>query len=447
MVNINDENPTLSRLIRRYRARAGLTQRQLADFSTVSVRTIRDLEHGRARRPRGETVRLVADGLQLNERERAGLELTAGCQVVAAEPGDEALRAPLPPTPKEELLGRTRELDTLRELLSAGRERLIGITGVAGVGKTRLALEACAERARAGHRVLWSSVPGPRLPHAPAAVGDLVSVAVRALFSDTSAPEPPAPNGALDRLITLVGDRPATLVLDGTSATPPSARLLLLLLRECPSLCVVTTSTPPSGIPGEHVLPLKPLALPGASEGADPTDDTGGGADPGPAVRLFLRAARPWPAPGPDDADTVTAICRRLDGLPRSLELAAPWLEFYTPQALLRCLEEDLIGLLGQELHSSASSEVLSRLSACVRGLGAGERAVLEQLCRSRSGLSIERLAKLCGHTPVACGRTVRTLLRIGLVHTDGHARFRALHLVQALTARSGPVPTVDSAA
>src|SRR5262245_66685677 len=70
------ESP-IGQLIRQHRTRIGLTQRELADFSTVSVRAIRDLEHGKARRPRMDTVRLIADGLRLGPRARADLEHAA----------------------------------------------------------------------------------------------------------------------------------------------------------------------------------------------------------------------------------------------------------------------------------------------------------------------------------------------------------------------------------
>ncbi|MBR8743396.1 helix-turn-helix transcriptional regulator, partial [Nocardiopsis sp. MG754419] len=72
------ENQRFGDLLRRYRSRSGLTQQELADFSTISVRAIRDLEHGRALHPRRDTVRLLGEALRLGDRDRADLLAAAG---------------------------------------------------------------------------------------------------------------------------------------------------------------------------------------------------------------------------------------------------------------------------------------------------------------------------------------------------------------------------------
>lgn len=116
---------TFGGLLRTHRERAGLTQRHLADLTTLSERAIRDLECGRARRPRPATVRLLADGLTLRAEKRAAFLASA--------------RGTVPPPG---LLGRDAELAVLAELLGEDGDRLVTITGVGGVGKTRLAMAA-----------------------------------------------------------------------------------------------------------------------------------------------------------------------------------------------------------------------------------------------------------------------------------------------------------------
>jgi transcriptional regulator with XRE-family HTH domain len=129
-------------LLRSSRVRRGLTQLQLADLSTVSVRTIRDLEMGRVRRPRRDTVRLIADGLGLTGRARARFA------AAARWPGDgERHNGSDPPDPPPaELIGREADLAVLPDLLAAGAHRLDSLIG--DLRATLLVLE----RARFLHR-------------------------------------------------------------------------------------------------------------------------------------------------------------------------------------------------------------------------------------------------------------------------------------------------------
>jgi transcriptional regulator with XRE-family HTH domain len=146
-------------LLKSHRIRRGTTQQQLADLSTVSIRAIRDLELGRSRHPRRDTVRLIADGLRLGSRERARLEAAADQRWAADD-----LRliygasfAP-PPAPLDVLVGRDGEVEALRKLLWSGGHRFVSVTGAGGVGKTRLALAvADALHHGAGFPVLWNS--------------------------------------------------------------------------------------------------------------------------------------------------------------------------------------------------------------------------------------------------------------------------------------------------
>src|SRR3954453_12771784 len=117
-------------LLRTLRTRRGLTQRHLADLSTISVRAIRDLESGRACRPRPDTVRLIADGLCLRGAGRSEFEQTS-----RADHETEPLPAPL-----GLMLGRDTEQAQLRALLASGAQRLVTLTGLAGPGKSRLAM-------------------------------------------------------------------------------------------------------------------------------------------------------------------------------------------------------------------------------------------------------------------------------------------------------------------
>lgn len=216
------------------------------------------------------------------------------------------------------LIGRREALDRLSGLLGAAR--LVTLTGPGGVGKTRLAV-AAAEVLRDGRCateppdgtwfVEFSGVRGGN-------AAGLAQVVATALGISDHAPSAVPVSGTgvqapAEHLAAVLCDRRALLVLDNCEhVIAAAAELTALLLRTAPGLRVLATSQEPLGLPGEEVFPVEPL----------PTAD---------AVRLFTqRAAAAAPgfslSPGTCDADdraAVTEICRRLDGIPLALELAA----------------------------------------------------------------------------------------------------------------------------
>ncbi|WP_282697744.1 helix-turn-helix domain-containing protein [Streptomyces sp. CC208A] len=150
----------LGALIRGHRLRIGLTQRELADLSTISVRAIRDLEKGKALRPRADTVRLIADALRLGPRARAALEEAARRGHQGGAGRHLLLERCAPPAPLHPLIGRQAEATVLADELRSGTERLVTVVGLSGVGKTRLALEAATRLHDTGIPVLWHTAPG-----------------------------------------------------------------------------------------------------------------------------------------------------------------------------------------------------------------------------------------------------------------------------------------------
>uniref|UniRef100_UPI00117AE581 helix-turn-helix domain-containing protein n=1 Tax=Lentzea kentuckyensis TaxID=360086 RepID=UPI00117AE581 len=132
-------------LLRTHRIHAGLTQQQLADFAMVSVRAIRDLECGRTRSPRAETVRLLADGLRLDEGNRATLQQAGG------RPAGPVPVAP--PAPSAVVLGREMEVAALTDLLAADGAGAVGPASVAGRGSAAGRAAAAGGAYVAGHAV------------------------------------------------------------------------------------------------------------------------------------------------------------------------------------------------------------------------------------------------------------------------------------------------------
>ncbi|WP_160095452.1 ATP-binding protein [Rhodococcus sp. T7] len=227
-------------------------------------------------------------------------------------------------------VGRRREIAEVRRLLSVSR--LVTLTGIGGVGKTRLALRVAADSGRAFDEGVW--LVGLAELHDPDRVGDAVSSALHLREGWDAAPETLLEGEFTTRNQLLVLDNCEHLV-------EPVADLTLTLLRACPELRILATSREPLGIGGEAVLRVPPLTTP-------ETTAVGGGLGHYEAVNLFAeRAAMAVPgfAVTEHNQDVVAAICRRLDGLPLAIELAAVRLRVMSVEQILQRLT-DRFGVL-----------------------------------------------------------------------------------------------------
>jgi predicted ATPase len=195
--------------------------------------------------------------------------------------------------------------------------RLLTLTGPGGVGKTRLALEV-AGRVDFGEGVAFVPLAGAA---EPALVPSLVAEALGVI---------PGSDSAAAALTTHLRDRRLLLVLDTFEHVLDAAPLVPDLLASCPRLAVLVTSRAPLRLRGEHEIPVRALELPPAEHGGDPESS--------PAVALFVeraRAVKPDLETDGDAASVVADICRRLEGLPLAIELAAARVR-HLPLAALR---------------------------------------------------------------------------------------------------------------
>ncbi|WP_326553347.1 helix-turn-helix domain-containing protein [Micromonospora sp. NBC_01813] len=440
IVDIDPANDVskFGRLIRQHRVRIGMTQRQLADFSTISVRAIRDLEQGKARRPRQDTVRLIAEALRLGPRARADLTSAASLGQLVFGPlpghGDET---PAPPIATDPLIARESELAALQSELASGGERLVHVVGLSGVGKTRLVLEVATRlHASDGMPVLWHAMADAVADHRRQMAEPLVEV-VRAAVEDLFTGQ----GGGVAAFVDLVSEAPALLVIDGADGCSPRPERLELLLRGCPELRLIVTSDRAWGVPPERLFLLGPLELPHPSDIRD-----AGTLARVPAVRLFLdRMLQIRPRYTLSDADVpaVAEICRQVDGLPVALRAAASWLVVYELEVLYRCLDGDPEGLLGHAAGPDGGCGYRDDLMRHLDRLPAGDRELLGALCEFGGEFELDDVVTLTGLPLPDAGRRVRSLLLHGVVrpwYEAGRCRFEVLNLVLACHF-TAPVP------
>jgi predicted ATPase/Tfp pilus assembly protein PilF len=226
---------------------------------------------------------------------------------------------PVPATP---FIGREAELGELREMLHERRARFITITGMGGVGKTRLALRL-AEEAAPGfrHGVV-------RMGLSSLSSAELLPAALLEGFALTaSRREEP-----LAEVIDFLREKQMLLVLDNFEQLISGGTVLATILEQAPGVCLVVTSRERVGLQAEVLLALDGLALEDAA-----------GAEPGDAVRLFMSVADRLERTACDGAaDEIRQICELLGGVPLAIELAASWVRVMSCSEILHELQQGL---------------------------------------------------------------------------------------------------------
>ena len=230
------------------------------------------------------------------------------------------------------LIGRDAVLHEIHDRL--GSTRLLTLTGAGGSGKTSLA-KAVASVHGAAHVAELAPVTAQAVDaEVYAAVGgreNLLGAGDRSLLTAAGTVDESA------RLLAALGDRPALLVLDNCEhVIDAAADLAVRVLSACPQVTILATSREPLGVPGEQRLPVSPLAVPPAGSAEDRLTAYS-------AMQLLLergRAVRPGLGAAGEDGAALAEICRRLDGIPLALELAAARFSVLTPRQVADRLDD-----------------------------------------------------------------------------------------------------------
>ena len=370
--------------LRRLRKDAGLTQQELAERAGLSLNAVNGLERGVRRHPYPHTVRSLAEGLTLSEEERSSLLAAVpgrGNPSVEDAAGALEVSLPSPPTP---LVGRKREVGEIGELLLGGSAaRLLTLTGIGGVGKTRLAVEAARgaeDRFADGAAfVALASLSDPSL----VATEVLRSLGLRETEGRTPG----------ESLRYHLGEKRLLLVLDNLEHLLGAAVEVAGLIESCPNLVVLATSRGPLRVRGEQEYPVHPLALPSSTLNPSENDVLGA-----PSGRLFLERARavaPDFAISQNNAGDVAAICWRLAGLPLALELAAAKVRLLEPAALLARLDRALSTAWTRDLPERQRT-MRSTLDWSHDLLTEDERVLFRRLFVFSGGFTLEAAEEVC---------------------------------------------------
>lgn len=304
------------------------------------------------------------------------------------------------PSPITRFIGRQADLDGL-EVLLAG-QRLLTLTGVAGVGKSRLALELAHRMASRFDDGAWwvDLAPVSEPSRVPFTVANALGVG-----KSTAA-------NVHGRLTSFVQPRNQLLVLDNCEHLAKAcAEVAELLLAASAKLKLIATSRVPLRLTGENRRRVPPLALP------DPGHDDDPAAVEAEAVRLFLDRARAvgWSQElGPASQATVVAICRRLDGIPLALELAGARMSSLSAEQILLGLADRFAMLIGEDKTArTADATLREALDWSYELLTLDEQAFFRDLGVFVGGFTPEAAVSIAGDRNAPPERRARLLERL----------------------------------
>jgi predicted ATPase/transcriptional regulator with XRE-family HTH domain len=373
-------------LLRRHRLAAGLSQEALAERARMSTEGVSALERGYRRSPQRETLELLAGALALDGERRRAFEKAAARSGPQRRPGGASVTVgPWSDTTASNLpfaiatfIGREREL---AEVCALAREhRLVTVTGAGGVGKTQTALRVawnfCESGENAACFIGLASTSEP----------SLVTAAIASALGVAQLPSRPL----LETLIASLRHRTILLLLDNCEhVIGEAASTAEALLAACPNVRIIATSREPLMATGERRYQLPSLNI----------DD---------AVALFVDRAQSVDlrfALSSDNAPLVAEICRRLDGIPLAIELAAARINMLSLKALHQKLDDRLPILTGGRRTALPQQRTMrAAIDWSYELLSEQERHVFERLSIFAGGCTLTAATSVCSGDGVAQG-------------------------------------------
>ena len=397
----------------------GLTNREIAQRLTLSLETIKWYN------------KQIYEKLGVGRRtEAVAVAQRYGVLGDGQDADSDSARVGTLPTPLNDFVGRKEELKGIGLLLR--ENRLLTLTGPGGTGKTRLALAAAAHAQRAYADGAFF------VDLAAVEEGDQVAATiVRALGLRDGGGRTAQEGGrsAGETLTRFLASRQLLLILDNFEHVLAAAPLVTELLANAPRLTILVTSRERLRVYGEQEYRVAPLAVPSEDmvtvEALEASD----------AVRLFrlrAQAVRPSFVLSEENVGPVAAICRRLEGLPLAIELAAVQLKLFTPPALLARLEDTLATLTQGARDRPARQQTLRATIDWSYGLlDEPERTLFRRLAVFQGGGTIAIIEEVCGEglggslPEVALSLLDKSLLQ-RQEDSDGQTRLGMLETIRA---------------
>jgi predicted ATPase/transcriptional regulator with XRE-family HTH domain len=375
-------------VLRRYRTAAGLSQGALAARALISLQAVSALERGLRRAPYRDTVERLAHALELTPEQRADLVAAAErARSAGAEAGDQLTLDDLPPNnlPRRftSFVGRDEVVAAITTLMASSP--LVTIVGAGGVGKTRAALRVGENEVGRWRDGVWF------VEFAPLADPTLVPSAVAAALGVQESPSRPL----LASIVQFLEKKQALLILDNCEHVMAEVRAATVaVLGGCPGVRVLCTSREPLRVAGERSYRLPTLAVPPATAVA--AADVAAFA----AAALFADRARAVDgtfALSDDNAAAIGEICRRLDGIPLAIELAAARIRVLSPRQLAERIDERFNLLtMGDRTALPRQQTMRALIDWSYDLLSEHERLLFDRLAIFVDGFGIDAVGAIC---------------------------------------------------